>query len=511
MTRRTSKSICKSTSIFDVDRQIELLTQAKQHVETLCRQINIQNKCLETVYRNENCFMSMFDCLKLERKLQHLDSNNILVDDNMINIDDGNNSCYVQSSATVSFQRNDVHLLQRFARFDRNYQYLKKKCLKFSKLNTINSLYDIMYSLFENCGEFQFENKRKNFKSRTKKSSESVGDMTKSKRMLKSDDYNILLSLSKNPECFEKDGLQYFVCPLNDCRKIYKVKENLMRHVETHSPDSINNIEDSIKIESDSASIQMETTTLKKRVCKSANFESVKRKRSTPASGKQKKRKCQKKKQTQDAPIYHCEVDGCSYYSKYKSAIDLHKNKHSLDRPFQCEVCDKTFKNVYALRMHVLIHNNQRFECPFDGCNAIYSWYYTLKKHIRVHTNQAPIHRCDWPGCDYQSHRPDLLRKHRTRHTGERKYPCNWPDCGKAFKTESGLFDHLSMHKNERKHACTWPGCNYRCNLPGNLRKHIAIHEKKLAKTNNPIGNDPATMLVPQQSMLISDDDNLHF
>ena len=122
----------------------------------------------------------------------------------------------------------------------------------------------------------------------------------------------------------------------------------------------------------------------------------------------------------------------------------------------------------------------------------------TLKKHIRVHNNEATIHRCEWPGCDYQSYRIDLLRKHRTRHTGERKFICQWPDCGKPFKTESCLFDHIAMHKNERKHACTWIGCNYRCNLAGNLRKHMAIHEKKMIKTNGDI-NESTNNIVQQQ------------
>ncbi|KAH9516396.1 hypothetical protein DERF_007135 [Dermatophagoides farinae] len=183
--------------------------------------------------------------------------------------------------------------------------------------------------------------------------------------------------------------------------------------------------------------------------------------------------------------IYYCDFSDCDYQTKSKFAMDIHGQKHSDERPFECETCHKSFKNIYRLKIHQLVHQNQRFHCPFEGCNAVYSWSDSLKKHILVHNNQAPVHQCDWPGCDYQSYRLDLLRKHRTRHTGERTFHCKWPDCGKAFKTRSVLFDHVSIHRNERKHACTWFGCNYRCNLPGNLRKHIAIHEKKLAKNVN--------------------------
>lgn len=486
MTRRSKSA---SRPPFDVDRQIELLAQAKQHLEILFRQINLQRRCLQTVENGEDCFKSLHDCLEWK---QTIDPHSTLPPQNHNLLLTSGNSF----PSTVSSDKSD--LSRQYTRFERNYRHLKKRCRKYSKLNTISSLYNILYSLFENCGEFQSENNRKLSRLRSKKSTQMTAENgeVSSKQQLKSDEYKLLLSLCKNPESLEKDGLLYFVCPLNNCRKTYKIKDNLLRHVETHSPEN-NEPDCSIKTESDGSLIKLISSPVKKQ----------KRKR---ACGKKKKQN--ESESSEDGPIFHCEFDGCSYYSKHKSSIYLHKSKHRMDRPYQCEVCAKTFKSVYALRVHVLRHSNQRFECPFDGCNAIYSWYYTLKKHIRVHTNQAPIHRCDWPGCDYQSHRPDLLRKHRTRHTGERKFPCNWPDCGKAFKTESGLFDHLSMHKNERKHACTWPGCNYRCNLPGNLRKHIAIHEKKLAKSSNTTGSDPAQMLVPQQMMLIPDEENpLHF
>lgn len=89
---------------------------------------------------------------------------------------------------------------------------------------------------------------------------------------------------------------------------------------------------------------------------------------------------------------------------------------HTLDRVFQCSQCDKGFKEMRTLRLHLKIHNA---EYP-EQCGVC-----------------QKVFRTKWQ-----------LKQHQMDHGGERPYPC--PECSFTCKTKQQLNEH------RRKHSVRW-------------------------------------------------------
>ncbi|KRY80864.1 Zinc finger protein [Trichinella pseudospiralis] len=76
---------------------------------------------------------------------------------------------------------------------------------------------------------------------------------------------------------------------------------------------------------------------------------------------------------------FNCNVCGKSF-SQQANLAD-HQNIHYGNRPFQCKQCKKTFNNRGAYYNHKRIHNDDRFYvCPL--CNANFMWELSMKTHL---------------------------------------------------------------------------------------------------------------------------------
>ncbi|KAI2806206.1 hypothetical protein BLOT_005217 [Blomia tropicalis] len=515
-------------------------SKRKSHVVKLCQELNLQRNCLVHVENFAN-FLKAKTTFTITQTTNEFNNELLLHDDSL-----GMHMTTNNQQQIHYYPSYDDEFQAHHQKFDRDFRYYRSKCLKLQQKDSVSSLYDILFDLYENCHVIDMDKDRANldgtyhktlfdieilereqlsqqqisindletlidfdssetsqqqqqlvlietapvanstdiisisetFSSKSSNDKIKMGETNELVTQVKSKKKKKLINHGKRHQsddiCSRIIGRRKkaekgnFHCPMVSCNRVYKFKDNLLKHLLQH-------------VEVKTEVLGDESVKLPRRKRRAQQLDDHTASSSTTQPNRHQTRR-RKATSSGNETIYKCDFDGCDYTAPYRSALDLHKVKHSNDRPFKCQHCEKSFKQIYALKMHEMIHSGQQFQCPFTGCSAIYSWIYSLKKHMRIHTNQAPIHRCEWPACEYQTHRQDLLRKHMTRHTGERLFNCTWVECGKSFKTRSGLYDHLLMHKNERKQVCNWPGCNYRCNLPGNLRKHIAIHEKKVIK-----------------------------
>ncbi|XP_034043152.1 zinc finger protein OZF-like isoform X2 [Thalassophryne amazonica] len=143
------------------------------------------------------------------------------------------------------------------------------------------------------------------------------------------------------------------------------------------------------------------------------------------------------------------------------SASDLAWN--TVENPFSCSYCTKTFNRKDNLKRHARIHTGEkplacnrfkqqdsdspapkrsrseekRYSCSV--CKKRFGWSTDLVRHMRTHTGERP-YSCSF--CNKGFTQKVTLTAHMTLHTGEKLFRCN--QCGKGFNQKSYL----------RKHKC---------------------------------------------------------
>lgn len=94
---------------------------------------------------------------------------------------------------------------------------------------------------------------------------------------------------------------------------------------------------------------------------------------------------------------------------------------HGIDlpRPFECDICKKTYRTKSNIQSHMRIHraSSRVFTCTV--CSKTFCFGTDLRKHIRTHSQNRSI-ICDICGDAFKS--ADTLKCHLRRHTGERPY-----------------------------------------------------------------------------------------
>ncbi|XP_078502627.1 uncharacterized protein LOC144759789 [Lissotriton helveticus] len=145
-----------------------------------------------------------------------------------------------------------------------------------------------------------------------------------------------------------------------------------------------------------------------------------------------------------------------------------HEKTHKGERPFHCNICEKSFTQKRNLLQHQRIHTGERpYHCTL--CSKAFSQKATLVLHQRTHTGEKPYHCTE---CSKRFPYKVSLVLHQRTHTGERPYHC--PVCSKRFSQKGPLVRHQNIHTGERPYHCTV--CSKRFSQKGTLVRHQNIH-----------------------------------
>ncbi|CAB3993878.1 zinc finger 664-like, partial [Paramuricea clavata] len=198
---------------------------------------------------------------------------------------------------------------------------------------------------------------------------------------------------------------------------------------------------------------------------------------------------------------YSCSF--CKKSFKWRSHWKSHERIHTGERPFQCEICGKTFTRSDGLQCHRALHTSALYSCLPRGlphecrrtahhevqsslpvcrlCSKRCYSFAGLMKHMQKHKGGTD-YKCEV--CNKKFTKRSALDVHSRVHTGIKPYRCNI--CTKTFSIHGNLKRHLLIHSGERPYICL--KCSKCFNNSSHLTRHIkAKHpseEKRTSKSS---------------------------
>ncbi|XP_069363570.1 zinc finger protein 383-like isoform X2 [Maniola hyperantus] len=219
-----------------------------------------------------------------------------------------------------------------------------------------------------------------------------------------------------------------YICDI--CRKIYKQKSLLVKHIKTH-------------------------TEVGRFTCKICQY------------------KCKYQSYFTRHMIIHCVIKRfscklCDYKCKHKCSLVTHMRTHTGEKPFSCKLCDYKCTQNASLVIHMRTHTGEKpFSCKL--CDYKCTQNSTLVSHMRTHTGEKPF-SCKL--CDYKCTQNASLVIHMRTHTGEKPFSCKL--CDYKCTQNSTLVSHMRTHTGEKPFSCKL--CDYKCTQNATLVIHMRTH-----------------------------------
>jgi prophage antirepressor-like protein len=149
-----------------------------------------------------------------------------------------------------------------------------------------------------------------------------------------------------------------------------------------------------------------------------------------------------------EIPLFLCNYKNCDYKTKTDSNLKRHELKHA-DANTKCPHCEYTNLYQTILNNHIKTH----LFCPFYNCD-----YKTTNKtrydtHRNMHLEIKPFN-CEI--CKKSFSQKPVLENHKRIHFGIKPYRCDFLNCEKKFTDLSGFKRHKRIHTGEHPYSCTY-------------------------------------------------------
>uniref|UniRef100_A0AAG5CZR8 C2H2-type domain-containing protein n=1 Tax=Anopheles atroparvus TaxID=41427 RepID=A0AAG5CZR8_ANOAO len=120
-------------------------------------------------------------------------------------------------------------------------------------------------------------------------------------------------------------------------------------------------------------------------------------------------------------------------------------------KPWECEVCRKSFTTKYFLKKHNRLHTGEMpYTCGI--CSKSFTFQQSYHKHLLYHSDEKP-HVCSV--CNRAFKELSTLHNHERIHSGEKPFACE--TCGKCFRQRVSYLVHRRIHTGLMPYKCS--GC----------------------------------------------------
>ena len=174
---------------------------------------------------------------------------------------------------------------------------------------------------------------------------------------------------------------------------------------------------------------------------------------------------------------FRCYFGDCAGITRYcdKQALARHiRIKHTMERPYECDICNKRFAYLHNLTCHRRnVHSVKNEQNQPQNSVSTDKW-------IIYSGDITKPFKCGYEGCSKQYTRKSSLRHHFVSHIGDSQFRCYYGNCAGAMRycDSQALARHIHL-----KHTMLRPYKCDTCHKQYGRREYLKYHKEQVHST----------------------------